>query len=120
MPPSRNGSGLRFGSGEAESEPALRVPVEEDAGGIGIHANEFLTDSMGAINAAEQPLEFVVGHCLLELRERLPVWRIGEGIADVFGGKSGEAEEEGDGEQEWKAEDHGLDFGLFNTMLARC
>jgi hypothetical protein len=36
----------------------------------------------------------------------------------MIGRKSGEAEEEG--EEKLKAKDHGLDFGLFNTMLARC
>jgi hypothetical protein len=41
-------------------------------------------------------------------------------MAEVIGRSSGGAKGEGKEEEEWKAEDHGLDFGLFNTMLARC
>jgi hypothetical protein len=41
-------------------------------------------------------------------------------MAEVIGGVDGNQEEEGEKEEEWRAEDHGLDFGLFNTMLARC
>jgi hypothetical protein len=41
-------------------------------------------------------------------------------MAEVIGGESGGAKETDESEEKWKAEDHGLDFGLFNTMLARC
>ena len=41
-------------------------------------------------------------------------------MAEVIGGPSGGAKEAEEEEEEWRAKDHGLDFGLFNTMLARC
>jgi hypothetical protein len=43
-------------------------------------------------------------------------------MAEMIGGPSGGAKEteEGEEKEEWRAKDHGLDFGLFNTMLARC
>lgn len=107
-------------SRKAQGEPALRVPIQENARRIGINPDELFADSMGAVDAAEQLLELVVGNRFLEFRERLPVWRISQGIAEVIRGASTEAEQKGDGEDKWKAEDHRLDFGLFNTMLARC
>ena len=41
---------------------------------------------MGAVDAAEQLLELVVGNRFLEFRERLPVWRISQRIAEVIRG----------------------------------
>jgi len=83
-------------------------------------------DSVRAINVPEQALEFVVGNRFLKSRERFPVWRIGQRIAQVIDGGSGsnkktegEEEEERQAEKE-RARDHGLDFRVFNTMLAEC
>ena len=108
--------------GEAQSEPALRVAVDENAGRFRIDANEVIADSVRAINAAERLLKFVVGDCPLEFRERIPVRRICQRVAEMIGGASGgEGEEEGEEDAKVrKTRDHGLDFRLFNTMLARC
>jgi hypothetical protein len=38
----------------------------------------------------------------------------------MISGASGNAEEEREEEEGSPAKDHGFDFGLFNTMLARC
>jgi hypothetical protein len=57
---------------------------------------------------------------LLELGERLPIRRIGQGIAQVRSREDPGAEEEATNEEDSPAKDHGFDFGLFNTMLARC
>jgi hypothetical protein len=42
-------------------------------------------------------------------------------MAEMIRGASGDAEEEKEDEARGcRAKDHRLDFGLFNTMLARC
>ena len=75
---------------------------------------------MTAINAAKQSLEFIVRHRLLIFRECFPRGRIGDGIAEAIGGEDG-TEEKTEGEKEVEsAKDHGLDFGLFNTMVGGC
>jgi hypothetical protein len=87
---------------------------------------------MRAIHAAKQLFEFIMRDRFLKLGQRFPVWRVRERIAEMIGGPGGgkadeEEEEEEEGEEEGeeepraaKAKDHGLDFRLFNTMLARC
>ncbi len=97
----------------------MRVPVLEDARNVGIDADERFVGFVGAIDA-EQLLKLVVGNCLLEFRQRLPIGRISQRMAEVVGGAGGAQQEKEQEEEEWRAEDHGLDFGLFNTMLARC
>jgi hypothetical protein len=62
--------------------------------------------------------------------EHLPVWWIGQRIAEMIrrgGGRGPEEEEEEEGEEEGEEDPrermtshHGLDFRLFNTMLAQC
>jgi hypothetical protein len=58
--------------------------------------------------------------------QQFPFRRIGQGIAQVIHrGSGGGVEEEGEeetGEDPWvkMRRDHGLDFRLFNTMLAEC
>ena len=109
---------------EAEREPGLRMAVRENAGDVRVDADEFLADSVRAINAPEQLIEFIASHRVLKFCQRLPVWWIGEGIAEVVGGASGGAAEDKEEAEEdpkrRRAKDHGLDFRLFNTMLARC
>jgi hypothetical protein len=80
---------------------------------------------MRGVNAAEQLLEFIVSDCFLKFRQRFPVGRAGERIAEMIDGESGgegdEDEDEGEEDSEMrKAKDHGLEFRLFNTMLGEC
>jgi len=56
----------------------------------------------------------------LEFLERFPVRRIGQRMAQVIRGESGNAEEKREEQEDSAAQDHRLDFRLFNTMLARC
>src|SRR5205085_8086282 len=102
-----------------EGEPVLGVAIHQDAGRVRIHPNEFLADSMRAIDAAEQAFEFVVRDRLLEFFERVPLGRVGQWIAQAIRGERGEAEKDKK-EKGAEAKDHGLEFRLFNTMLDRC
>jgi hypothetical protein len=58
----------------------------------------------------------------VKFRQRLPIRWVGEGAAQAIGGPDrGEAKEKGEEDpQRRRAKDHGLDFRVFNTMLARC
>jgi hypothetical protein len=100
----------------------LGISIRENAGDIRIDPNQFLADTLRAVNSPERLLEFITSDRVLKLRQRLPIRRIGEGIAEAVGGADGgEAEEEDKEDPERRrAKDHGLDFRLFNTMLARC
>ncbi len=111
---------------ETEGEPGLRIFIHQDAGCLGIYPDNLFFDSVRAINVPEQALELIVRYRFLKARERFPVRRIGQRIAQVIDGKrelSAEEEEEGEEERQAgneKARDHGLEFRVFNTMLAEC
>jgi len=99
----------------------LRVPVRENAGDVRIDANQVLADALRAINSPELLLEFVAGDCVVEFCQPFPVWWVSERMAEAIGGADGgKGEEQEKDEEEPRAKDHGLDFRLFNTMLARC
>jgi hypothetical protein len=75
---------------------------------------------VAAINAAQQALEFIVRDRLLIFRQRFPRGRIGDWVAEAIGcNRRMEEKTEEEGEVE-AAKDHGLDFGLFNTMVGGC
>jgi hypothetical protein len=78
-----------------QGQPLLRVAAHENARCVGIDPNKLFADSMGAIDAAEQLLEIVVSDCPLEFCERLPVWRLRQGITEMFRGKRMTAQPEG-------------------------
>ena len=110
--------------GKAKGEPRLRVLVHEDAREILIDANEFIADSVAAINVSHQSLKFIVRDRLLIFLQQLPLRRIGQRSAEEIDCKCGKALEEKKGAEEdpqvKMTRDHGLDFHLFNTMLAGC
>src|SRR5436190_23128947 len=83
-PGARSRSGGLVVFGKMEGEPGLRVLVHQDAGEIAIDANQFLTDSMGGVDAAEEPLEGGAGDGSLVLFQELPLRRIGQGVAEVI------------------------------------
>jgi hypothetical protein len=116
----RDRPAIAFGVREAQREPALRVAIGQDTGNLGIYPDEVFAYAVGAVNLAEQALEFIVRNCLLEFGERFPIWRVRQGIAQVGRCENLDAEEAGEKKEESPGKDHGFDFGLFNTMLARC
>jgi hypothetical protein len=100
----------------------LRVAIHEDAGDGRIDADEFFADPARAINLPEQALKVVVRDRALKFRERFPVRRVSERMARVIGGEGEPTREKEKKEEErpgGTAKDHGFDFELFNTMLAR-
>ena len=116
--------------GKPQSEPGLRVSIHQDAGEIPLDANEFIAESVAAVNVSKQPLELIARNRPLIFLERLPLRRVGQRIAEMIDRQRRRvAEEEEEGEEEEGGmedpgvkmmRDHGLDFRLFNTMLAGC
>jgi len=105
---------------ETQGEPALRVAVHQNARDFLIDPDEFVADSVCAINATKQAIELVVRDGFLKFLERFPARWIGQGMAQVIGRASRNVEENGENEEDSAVQDHRLDFRLFNTMLARC
>ena len=89
-----------FRGREPQGEPTLRIAVHQNARDFLIDPDEFVADSVRAIDAAKQAFEFFVRNRLLEFFERLPVWRIRQRIAQMVGRPGGNAEEEGEGEED--------------------
>ena len=81
---------------------------------------------MSRIDGSQQPLKFIVGDRSLIFLQQFPLRRIGQRITEMirrgYGrGPGREAEVKEEEEPLVKmARDHGLDFRLFNTMLAGC
>ena len=80
---------------------------------------------MAAINITHQALKFIVPDRSLVFLQQFPFWRIGQRIAEVIDCDPGRGPEEAEVEEEEEprvemTRDHGLDFPLFNTMLAEC
>lgn len=79
---------------------------------------------MGGINIAKQPFKFIAGDGSLIFLEHGPLRWIGQRIAEMIDcGYRRSPEEEAEAEEDPRVKmtrDHGLDFPLFNTMLAGC
>jgi hypothetical protein len=91
--------------GKAKREPRLRVSVHEDAREISIDPNEFIADSVAAINVTHQPLKFIVCDRSLIFLQQFPLRRIGQGTAEMIDCKGGRGPEEEEEEEEVEEEE---------------
>src|SRR5437868_2117812 len=121
--------------GKTKGEPSLGVLVHQDAREIVFDAKEVIANSVAAIDLSHQSLKVIVGDGSLIFLQQFPLRRIGQRTTEEIDCKRGNRSEEEEKEEEEAEEgeeeeaedpgvkmmrDHGLDFRLFNTMLAGC